>query len=79
MSGLTWVRGSSAIVVMAEVPCSSSYGGIMCQVQGYELNVPAGTIAMRMTVRQLKARSRSDISWNMHIPDPTEYAPAQFP
>ena len=30
VSGLAWVDGSSGIVVFAEVPCSSSYGGIMC-------------------------------------------------
>lgn len=42
MSGLTWRDDSAAIYVFAEVPCSSSYGGIMCQVLGYELSVPDG-------------------------------------
>jgi len=78
ISGVAWVRGSSGIVVMAEVPCSSSYGGIMCQVQGYELNVPEGGIAMRMTARQLKARWQQRMAWHMWIPDPPEYGPAQF-
>ena len=38
MSALAWINGSSTIVVFAEVPPSSSYGGIMGQVQGYELD-----------------------------------------
>ncbi len=77
MSGLAWARGSSAIIVMAEVPCSSSYGGIMCQVQGYELNVPDGTIVMRMTARQLKAQWQRSMAWDMRIPEPPEYGAAQ--
>jgi hypothetical protein len=32
------------------------YGGIMCQVQVYQLEMLRGTIAMRMTARELKAR-----------------------
>jgi hypothetical protein len=52
MSGLAWVEQSSAIIVMAEIPCSSSYGGVMCAVQRYQLKVPTGTIEKRMTARQ---------------------------
>ena len=60
-----------------EVPCSSSYGGIMCQVQGYEVNVPTGSIAMRLTARDIKARWQSHMAWTFHIPDPPEYRSAQ--
>jgi hypothetical protein len=76
MSGLAWVMGSSAIIVMAEVPCSSSYGGIMCQVQGYQLSVPGGMIARRMTARELKKRWQPSMAWTMRIPEPPEYGPA---
>jgi hypothetical protein len=44
MSGLKGSTDSSAVYVFAEVPCSSRYGGIMCQVLGYELSVPEGRI-----------------------------------
>jgi len=77
VSGLAWVNGSAAIVVMAEVPCSSSYGGIMCQVQGYQLEVPGGTISTRMTARELKARWQRSMAWNMRIPEPAKYGPPQ--
>ena len=36
MSAVRWQGGSSALDVFAEIPCSGSYGGIMCQVTGYE-------------------------------------------
>lgn len=41
--------GSTTVVVMAEVPCSSSQGGIMCQVEGYEFDTQTGNILRRMT------------------------------
>ncbi len=77
VSGLAWVNGSAAIVVMAEVPCSSSYGGIMCQVQGYQMEVPGGTISMRMTAHELKARWQRSMAWNLRIPEPAKYGPPQ--
>jgi len=75
MSGLSWI-GPSQIVVMAEVPCSSVYGGIMCQVQGYVLRVPDGRIIERLTARELKTRWQESMAWPMEIPDPPEYGPA---
>ena len=69
MSGLAWVEQSSAIIVMAEIPCSSSYGGVMCAVQRYQLKVPTGTIEKRMTARQLKAQWQQTMAWDMRIPD----------
>src|SRR5580692_4814066 len=42
MSAVAWVPEKSAIFVMAEIPRSSSYGGIMCQVLGN--SVPSGKI-----------------------------------
>lgn len=76
MSVLTWTRGSSAVVVFAEVPCNSRYGGIMCQVQGYELDVPSGRILRRMTARDTKRRYQWAAAWPISIPDPPDYVRA---
>jgi hypothetical protein len=76
MSGLAWNRGSSEIFVMGEVPCSSSYGGIMCSVMGYVLSVPEGAIIERLTAREMKAGWQGHMAWKMRAPDPPEYGPA---
>ena len=78
MSGLAWATKSS-IIVMAEVPCSSSYGGIMCAVEGYQLEVPGGRIEKRLTAGQLKALWQPAMAWNMRIPEPPRYGAAQPP
>jgi hypothetical protein len=53
ISGLAWI-GPSQIVVMAEIPCVSAFGGIMCQIQGYVLGLPDGRIIERLPARELK-------------------------
>jgi hypothetical protein len=73
MSGLAWTRGGSAVVVIAEVPCSSSYGGIMCLVQGYELEVSTGRVLRRMASRELRKNWQSAMAWKMRIPEPPIY------
>lgn len=76
MSGLAWTEDSSAINVFAEVPCSSSYGGIMCQVLGYVVNVFSGRILARLSAQQVKQRWSSYAAWDIRVPDPPEYGPA---
>lgn len=71
--GLDWIHGSSEIVVMADIPCSSSYGGIMCQVLGYEIAVPSGKILRRMEPKEFANRWQHSMVWKFHIPDPPEY------
>ena len=71
--GLDWIGGSLGVVVMAEVPCSSYWGGIMCQVLGYEVEVPSGKILRRMEPREFKRRWQKSMAWNFEIPDPPEY------
>jgi hypothetical protein len=73
MSGLAWADGSSAIDVFAEVPCSSSYGGIMCQIQGYELSVPDGKILKRYTPSEMNDQWRAFMAWKMRVPDAPIY------
>jgi hypothetical protein len=75
MSGLAWADGSSAVIVMAEVPCSSYYGGIMCQVLGYKLDAVTGKILQRMTARELKSRWQHAMAWQLRIPSPPIYGP----
>lgn len=78
MSGLGWSDDSSTIYVFAEVPCSSSYGGIMCQVLGYELSVPRGRILRRLSATQAKQEWGPLAAWKIRIPEPPEYGPAQL-
>jgi hypothetical protein len=80
MSGISWMNDSSALVVMAEVPCSGEYGGIMCQVLGYKLDAETGRILQRMTAHELKKRWQRDMAWQLRIPDPPRYgAPYRQP
>ena len=69
ISAIAWTRDSNAVIVVAEVPCSSNYGGIMCQLMGYELEVPTGRILNRMTARELKGRYQSRMAWALRIPE----------
>jgi hypothetical protein len=77
MSAVAWTRDSSAIDVFAEVPCSSSYGGIMCQVIGYELSVPDGHILARLAAKEIQEHWTPFMAWKMHMPDPPVYGPPQ--
>jgi len=73
MSGLEWSSDSSAVYVFAEVPCSSRYGGIMCQVLGYEMSVPEGRILKRLSAQETKKEWRRFAAWKINIPKPPEY------
>jgi hypothetical protein len=75
MSGVTWSGGGSAIIVVAEVPCSSLYGGIMCQVLGYKLDAATGRIIQRMNPSELKEKWQSEMAWDLRIPAPPKYGP----
>jgi hypothetical protein len=75
MSGLKWSADSSAVYVFAEVPCSSSYGGIMCQVLGYELSVPTGRILKRLSAQKTKQEWGKFAAWKINVPDRPEYGP----
>jgi len=72
MTGIDWVNAST-ILVMAEVPCDTAYGGIMCQVLGYELEVPTGRILKRIDAKHLKLSWQNSMGWNFRIPDPPLY------
>ncbi len=76
-AGIDWLRDSSTLVVMAEVPCTSQMGGIMCQVHGYEVAVPSGNILRRMQPREFARRWQPSMAWKFNIPGPPEYAPSR--
>jgi hypothetical protein len=74
MSGLGWTADSKAIFVFAEVPCSSSYGGIMCQARGYEIDVASGQILQRLSAEQAKRNWQAMAAWSINVPNPPVYA-----
>jgi hypothetical protein len=76
MSGIAWIADSSAINVFAEVPCSSSYGGIMCQVLGYQLSASDGRILKRFKPAEMRQQWQKSMAWKMRVPDPPECGPA---
>ncbi|MDR3412533.1 MAG: hypothetical protein P4L87_16605 [Formivibrio sp.] len=77
MVGIAWTRGGRGLIVMGEVVPSSSYGGIMGAVEGYEMDVRSGEILARYSARELKAQWQKAMAWEMRIPEPPAYGPAQ--
>ena len=73
VSAIDWTDGSSTVVVMAEMPCSSAFGGIMCQVLGYEVEASSGRILRRMEAREFARRWQHSMAWKFHVPDPPAY------
>lgn len=59
---------SHTLVLMSEVPCDTLWGGIMCQVMGYEVELPSGRIIRAMTAREFKTRWQHSMAWNFTIP-----------
>src|ERR1035438_1853508 len=72
-AGIDWAGNSSEMVVMAEVTCSSSVGGIMCQVLGYEVEVPSGKILRRMRPKEFTRRWQHSMAWKFNDPRPAEF------
>ena len=71
--GLDWIGDSSRMVIMTEIPCSSRFGGITCQILGYEIEIPSGKILRRMEPREFAKRWRHSMAWKFQIPDPPEF------
>ncbi len=73
LTAIDWVDDSSTLVVMAQVPCTSNFGGIMCQVMGYEVEVPSGKILQRMTPAEFKAKWQKSMAQRLQIPEKAQY------
>jgi hypothetical protein len=71
-AAIAW-SDSHTLVVMSEVPCGSLWGGIMCQVMGYEVELPSGTIVNSMEAPEFKRRWQNEMPWKFEIPDPPEW------
>jgi len=70
---IDWNGDSARIVVIAEVTCSSSMGGIMCQVLGYELDARSGRILRRMEPKEFARSWQHSMAWKFRIPDPPAF------
>jgi hypothetical protein len=73
LTAIDWIDDSSAMVVLAEVPCTSNFGGIMCQAMGYEVEVPSGKILKRMTPAEFKSAWQKNMVQRFRIPEPPQY------
>jgi hypothetical protein len=71
--GVDWIGDSSRMVVMTEIPCSSRFGGIWCQVLGYEIEVPSGKILRRMEPKEFAKRWQHSMAWKFQIPNPPTF------
>jgi hypothetical protein len=73
LTAIDWVDDSSALVVMAQVPCTSNYGGILCQAMGYQVEVPSGKILKRMEPAAFKAEWQKSMAQRFQIPEKAQY------
>jgi hypothetical protein len=73
LTAIDWVDDSSALVVMAQVPCTSNFGGILCQVMGYEVEVPSGKVLHRMTPAEFKTKWQKSMAQRLQIPETAQY------
>jgi hypothetical protein len=73
-AAIAWSSPNS-LIVMSEVPCSSSYGSYMCQVIGYEIDVQTGHVLHQMNAERFKTKWQHAMAWNFRIPEPPPSAP----
>ena len=71
-SAIDWTDAHT-LVVMSEVPCESRWGGIMCQVMGYEVDALSGKILRAMTAAEFKKKWQHAMPFRFHVPDPPEW------
>jgi hypothetical protein len=68
-AAVAW-KDPNTIVLMGEIPCEGTYGGVMCQVMGYEVDVPSGKILQRMTAAEFKHDWQRSMAWKFRVPEP---------
>ena len=74
MTAITWLEDSSAVVILAQVPCTSNFGGISCQSMGYEVEVPSGTIRKQLPPAEFKKQYQKFLEQKYEVPIPPQYA-----
>lgn len=78
MMAITWAKDSSSLVLLAQVPCTSNYGGISCQSMGYEVEVPSGKILKRIAPQEFRKQYQKFLEQKYEVPIPPQYvAPGQ--
>ena len=70
---IDWAEDSSALALMVQVPCTSEYGGIMCQVMGYEVDVPSGKIVQRIPAADFRKEWQKSMAQRLELPEPPQY------
>lgn len=73
MTAITWVDKSSSLVVLAQVPCTSNYGGISCQSMAYEVEVPSGKILKRIAPPEFRKDYQKFLEQKYDVPEPAQY------
>ncbi len=73
LTAIAWTDDSSAIIVLAQIPCTDNFGGIMCQAMGYELEVPSGKILKRMEPAEFRKLWQKSMEMRFEIPIAPQY------
>lgn len=73
MTAITWSGKSSSLIVLAQVPCTSDFGGISCQSMGYEVEVPSGKILRRIPPPEFKKNYQKFMEQPYEVPIPAQY------
>lgn len=71
-AAIAWAD-THTLVLMSEVPCTSLWGGIMCQVMGYKVNLPGGNIVETMLARDFQRKWQHEMAWRFRVPEPPEW------
>jgi hypothetical protein len=71
-AAISW-KDSHTLVLMAEVPCGSLWGGIMCQAMGYEIDLLSGKVTSSMPAREFKRKWQHEMAWRFEVPDPPKW------
>jgi hypothetical protein len=73
ISALGFTPDSKIIFLFAEIPCTSEYGGIKCQIRGYEIDLASGQILQRLSAQQVQLHWQRMAMWDITVPDPPVY------
>lgn len=73
ITGIDWAKDSTTLVLMIQVPCTSNYGGIMCQLMGYEVDVPSGKIVKRMDAAAFRSEWQKQMAQRLELPEKPQY------
>ena len=63
VAGMKWLKGSTELLVVGNVPDSSGYGANMTEWMGYRIEIPSGKILERYTANEFRKK------WNELKPD----------